>query len=195
MLYDLHDSFHNLLLRVRRGDESAARELVETYEPLVRRFIRVRLRDARMRRLFDSADICQSVLGDFFVRVAMGQYEIESRQQLVALLVTIARNKILHHVDAQYAACRDVRRTTSSELSNEVVAQGSTPSTKAAREELISQFRQLLTKEELYLADQRAVGKSWSELAAELDSKVDALRVRLSRAIDRVSEQLGLDAM
>jgi hypothetical protein len=36
------------------------------------------LTDARLRREIDSADICQAVLANFFVRVAAGQFEIET---------------------------------------------------------------------------------------------------------------------
>jgi len=61
-------SFCDLVQRVRCGDGLAAEELVRAYEPEVRRAIRVRLTDARLRRLVDSVDICQSVLAGFFVR-------------------------------------------------------------------------------------------------------------------------------
>ena len=63
----------DLLGKVRGGDAAAAEELVRTYEPELRRAIRVRLTDARLRRLIDSIDICQSVLAGFFVRTAAGQ--------------------------------------------------------------------------------------------------------------------------
>ena len=67
-----------LLRLVRTGDAIAAEELVRAYEPELRRAIRVRLTDARLRRLIDSVDICQSVLAGFFVRTAAGQYDVQS---------------------------------------------------------------------------------------------------------------------
>src|SRR4051794_35097878 len=87
-------AFDELIRRVRDGDEAAAVELVRTYEPIVRRFVRVRLAGGRLRQLFDSMDICQEVMGSFFVRVALGQYELESPRNLLNLLVTIARKKL-----------------------------------------------------------------------------------------------------
>ena len=39
-------------------------------------------------------DICQSVMGSFFYRAALGQYELEKPDDLVRLLVTMARNKL-----------------------------------------------------------------------------------------------------
>src|SRR5262249_31237363 len=50
------------LRRVRAGERAAAAELVRRYEPQIRLEVRLRLRDRRLRRLFDSTDICQSVL-------------------------------------------------------------------------------------------------------------------------------------
>ena len=57
------EDFADLLARVRAGDP-AATELVRRYEPAVR----ANLVDPNLRRHFDSLDICQSVLGSFFVR-------------------------------------------------------------------------------------------------------------------------------
>lgn len=47
-------------------------------EPL-RRIVRMRFTDARLRRQMDSMDICQSVFGDFFVRMALGRTTSQSR--------------------------------------------------------------------------------------------------------------------
>ena len=54
--------FQELIERVRGGDGDAATELVRRYEPAIRRVIRLRLTDARLRRAFDSMDVCQSLL-------------------------------------------------------------------------------------------------------------------------------------
>ncbi len=70
-------SFADLIGRVRAGDEAAAAELVRRYEPAIRRSARLRL-NQRLRRAFDSLDLAQAVLGSFFVRVAAGQYELDS---------------------------------------------------------------------------------------------------------------------
>src|SRR5260221_3136505 len=59
-----------------------------------RRAIRFRLADTNLARLLDSMDICQSVLASFFLRAAAGQFDIEQPQQLVKLLVAMARNKL-----------------------------------------------------------------------------------------------------
>src|SRR5260221_12927944 len=99
-------SFAELMSQVRAGDGQAAREIVLQYEKEIRREVRLRLSDLRMRRVFDSMDICQSVLASFFLRAASGQYEVEQPEQLLKLLVGMARNKLAFHVRKQRAQRR-----------------------------------------------------------------------------------------
>jgi len=42
-------------------------------------------------------DICQSVLASFFVRAALGQYELETPGHLLKLLVSMSRKKLIDH--------------------------------------------------------------------------------------------------
>jgi len=102
-------AFRDLIQRVRGGDEDAATEIVQRYEATIRMAIRVRLDQSDLRRLLDSMDICQSVLANFFVRAASGQFELETPEQLVKLLVTMARNKLINHANQQRAARRKSR--------------------------------------------------------------------------------------
>src|SRR5437763_12781727 len=54
-------SFAEFLSRIRMGDERAAAELVSRYEPALRLEIRMRMKDPKLRRLLEPADVCQSV--------------------------------------------------------------------------------------------------------------------------------------
>lgn len=47
--------------------------------------------------------------------------------------------------------------------------------------------------EERRIADRRAEGGDWAAIAAELGGTPDGRRMQLARALDRVTEQLGLD--
>ena len=87
-------AFSDFIRRIRAGDEQAARELVERYEPVIRREVRMRLRDPRLYRRFDWTDICQSVMASFFVRAASGQYDLDQPDQLLRLLVVMTRHKL-----------------------------------------------------------------------------------------------------
>jgi RNA polymerase sigma-70 factor (ECF subfamily) len=58
---------------------------------------------------------------------------------------------------------------------------------------MLREVQQRLSEEERDLAQRRAQGQPWEEIAAELGGTPNGRRVQLARALDRVSEQLGLD--
>jgi hypothetical protein len=187
-------AFRDLIRRVRAGDESAAAELVRLYEPAIRRAARVRLVDSRLRRIFDSMDVCQSVLKSFFVRAALGQYDLDRHEQLLGLLVNMTRKKLVDQAREQGAARRDYRRLQAGSRDlRERPAAGTSPSRQVAGEELLREFRKRLSDEERQLADQRALDRDWAQIAAERGGSPDALRKKLTRALDRVAQELGLD--
>jgi RNA polymerase sigma-70 factor (ECF subfamily) len=185
--------FPELIHRLRQGDPDAAEELVRTYEKEIRRTIRIRLTDARLRRTLDSMDVCQSVLANFFVRASAGQFDLDRPEQLLALLLTTARNKVIDKARMEQARGQDRHGTGPSRLLAGVVDPQETPSQIAAGKELLAAARNLMSDEERYLADQRALGRTWPELAAELGKSPEALRKQLQRALDRVTEALGLE--
>jgi RNA polymerase sigma-70 factor (ECF subfamily) len=187
-------SFALLMRRVREGDEAAAAELVRRYEPAIRRVARVRLADTRLRRLFDSMDVCQSVLGSFFVRAALGQFDLQTPEQLLNLLVTMSRRKVADAAREAGAARRDYRREQAGAQEAQVLDRGATPSQEVAGAELLVEFRRRLSAEERQLADQRAAGLEWEQIAAQRGASPEALRKQLTRAIDRVAQELGLES-
>jgi RNA polymerase sigma-70 factor (ECF subfamily) len=189
-----HPSFVQLIQRVRGGEMAAAEELVRHYEPTVRRAVRVRMVNPSLRRAMDSVDICQSVMGSFFVRAALGQYDLDSPEQLAGLLIRLARNKVADAARREQAAQRDYRRTQADGSAVErVQSPGESPSQLVAGAELLQKFRDKLNPDERYLAEQRAQGREWNELAAELGQTAEGLRKRLQRAVDRVARELGCE--
>jgi RNA polymerase sigma-70 factor (ECF subfamily) len=187
-------AFHDLIRRVRAGDADAASDLVRLYEPEVRRTIRIRLRDRRLRRVLDSVDVCQSVLASFFARAALGQFDLDSPDQLVRLLATMARNKLANQANHHAAQCRDVGRVDGAEVHElEVVAPGPSPSELVGARDLLLQLRERLSDDERDLADQRAAGRGWDEIAAGREANGDALRRKLARAVERAAGELGLE--
>jgi RNA polymerase sigma-70 factor (ECF subfamily) len=185
--------FPELIRRLREGDAEAAAELVRTYEKEIRRSIRIRLSDARLRRTLDSMDICQSVLANFFVRASAGQFDLDQPEQLLRLLLTMARNKIIDKARMEQARCRDRQEEAGSGVLAEVPGREETPSQIAAGKELLATARGLLSDEERYLADQRALGRGWADIGADLGKSPEAIRKQLERALDRVAQRLGLD--
>jgi RNA polymerase sigma-70 factor (ECF subfamily) len=188
------DPFGDLVRRLRAGEEEAAAELVRSYEAVVRREVRLRLRDPRLRRLFDSMDVCQSVLGSFLLRAAAGQYDLDGPQDLVRLLVDMTRKKVAAAARRQQAGVRDHRRVEGLDAGLCPVADpGPSPSQIAASRELLSELQQRLSAEERQLAELRNQGLGWAEVARELGGTADGRRMQLDRAVRRVARELGLE--
>ena len=74
------DDFHDLIRRVRAGDEDAASRLVDQFEPMIRRVIRFRMKTradrGKLRAELDSADVCQSVFKSLFEGLKGGRFEL-----------------------------------------------------------------------------------------------------------------------
>ena len=185
-------TFADFLRRVCAGDESAAAELVQRYEPALRLEVQLRLTDPKLRRLLDPADLCQSVLKSFFIRAAAGQFELDSQEKLMALLRTMARNKVAFEARKQKALRRDLRRDVSLG-EGELLATDPSPSRLAIGRELLDALQSRLSAEERQMADLRSAGREWAEIAAELGGTAQARRKQLARAVKRVSQELGLD--
>jgi RNA polymerase sigma-70 factor (ECF subfamily) len=185
--------FADLVRRLRGGDPRAAEELVREYEPAIRLEVHCRLRDPRLRRAFDSLDVCQSVLASFFVRAAAGEYDLGQPQQLRKLLVGMARKKVLVQVRKQRAQCRDVRRLEPITREGAAVAADPSPSRQCEARDLLHSLQQRLTPEERQLAELRAQGREWPDIAAQVGGTPGGRRKQLTRAIDRVARELGLD--
>jgi RNA polymerase sigma-70 factor (ECF subfamily) len=187
--------FRDFMRRIRAGDEQAAAELVRRYEPLIRRKIRINLEGQRLGRLLDSMDVCQSVLASFFVRAAAGQFDLENPQQLIKLLVTMARNKLATAATRQQRQRRDNRRVEpggGDELA-QVATPGASPSRIVAGKDLLERVRRSLDPEERQIADLRGQGYAWAEVAAQMGGTAEARRKQLTRALERVTAELGLD--
>jgi RNA polymerase sigma-70 factor (ECF subfamily) len=186
-------TFDELIGRVRAGDADAAADLVKLYEPEIRRAVRYRLADARLGTLLDSMDICQSVMKSFFFRAAAGQYELKTPQQLLALLATMARNKLYSQARRQQAVRRHGRAAPGGLDEEGLVDPGASPSREVAARDLLHEVRRRLDPDECRLMDLRNQGHGWAAIAAELGGSPDSVRMKLNRALDRVAGQLGLD--
>jgi RNA polymerase sigma-70 factor (ECF subfamily) len=186
-------SFRDLIGRVRKGDEQAASELVRRYEPAIRRAVRFRLTDPRLRRTCDSMDVCQSVLLSFFVRAASGQYDLDTPEQLLRLLTTMARNKLLNQARQQQAARRDNRMVTDDIANHDVEEHTPGPPQQVEARELLQEIHARLTPDELRLVEMRNQGHDWNSIARSVGGSPAALRQKLHRALARLSQQFGLE--
>jgi RNA polymerase sigma-70 factor (ECF subfamily) len=185
------DSFAAFLNRVRAGDEQAAAELCQRFAPIIRREVRLRLTDPSVYRTLDEEDVCQSVLASFFCRASLGQYDLQDPAQLRRLLLRMAGNKLAHAARRLRTQKRGGGRLPDGVEG--VADHAASASRVAAGRELLEQVRQRLGEEERRVAELRALGHEWAEIARQLGGTPDGRRMQLTRALDRISGELGLD--
>lgn len=185
----------DLLARLRRGDGTAADELVRRYGPALRVAVRTRLTDPALRRHFDSEDVCQSVLASFFARAACGQLAPDDPAGLLRLLVRMAVRKVGRRARNLRRRRRDCRRDRPDGDAILRHAAGSEPLPERIVEgrELLAAVRAGLGPDELRIADLRAEGCSWAEVADHAGGTPEARRKQLRRALDEVLVNLGLE--
>ncbi len=185
------NDFLELIRRVRTGDEAAAAEVVRRYERALLREIRLRLRDPRLRRALDSGDICQSVLASFFLRVTSGQYHLPRSENLLKLLVAMARNKLASQARHSYVCRRDAEslRTGITEGARLAGTDADPIETVVARD-FCAALLSALSVEERQLADRWSHSEQWADIAADLGGNPENLRKKLARALDRAAQRL-----
>lgn len=184
-----------LLSRLRRGDADAAEELVRTYGPAIRVAIRARLTDPKLRRQFDSEDVCQSVFASFLARAACGQLSPEDSSGLMRLLLRMAARKVGRRARNLRRQRRDTRRDLPGGDSwlQHIAAADPSPERSLASRELLNAVRVNLPADERKLAELRADGFTWNEVAERVGGTPEARRKQLRRALDVVLTGLGLE--
>lgn len=176
-----------LIQRLQAGDSTAAEELHRDYGQALRVAVRVRLTNPELRRQFDSGDICQSVWRSFFSRAQAGEFLLGEPGELLGLLLRLARCKIAEQARFHLRERRDLRRQ---------VAYDATACTQPGPEQIatgrdfLAALRSRLTSEEWAIAEGRAIGESWPEIAQRLGGTPDGRRKQLSRALSRCSAEL-----
>lgn len=187
-------SFDELLARVRRGDADAAYQIVARYESGIRVAVRTRLSDPALRRQFDSTDVCQSVFASFFLRAAAGQYDLNDPAQLVALLTKMARKKLAMQSRQARRKRRDASKVRSLATHEaNLPAKDADPAREAVGRDLLRRAYEVMDPEVREMAQLRADGADWSQIAVALGGTPEARRKQFRRGLDQTAELMGLD--
>jgi RNA polymerase sigma factor (sigma-70 family) len=169
---DGDQDFEDLIKRFNDGDPDAAEELIDRYEPDVRRVIRHRLH-TRLRRQFDSVDFLQSVWVTFFA-IPADQLEFANPAGLRHFLLELATNKV---IDAFRRRMQSRRFNTSREKSlsdstkfeaNDVAAATATPSQTLMAEEAWNGLIEGLPAISQTILSMLREGRTHSEIARTL---------------------------
>src|SRR3954465_5704675 len=159
------------LRRIQAGDEGAARELLQRYEPEVRLVVRRQL-PRLLRSRFDSLDFLQSVWGSFFRRVRGEPAEFEDSRHLVAFLARAAKNKVIDEYRRAASRKQDMHREeplwADGDRPRDLAAHEATPSQAAAAHEAFGRLRDLLPTDRRAILELKAEGLSSREIGERL---------------------------
>lgn len=190
---DKHTELQVLLDRVRQGDEDATRELLQLYEPHVRRVVRLRLPHA-LRSKFDSMDFVQSVWGSFFAQLNRGEIDFESRGQLCNFLVSAAQAKVAGESrrrlgTGKFAVHKERRIDQDPEHPTPLTSPDPRPSQVAVANDLLEHAMRGRPPIHQHVLRLRSQGYTFVEIAAQVG--IDERSAR--RIVQVIEEQLGLN--
>jgi RNA polymerase sigma factor (sigma-70 family) len=168
--------------------QSLVEQIVREYEPQIRGIVRFYLAQSQLRRHFDSSDIYQSVLAHFMLKLSRGALKVDSPEKLKNLLLQMAIHKIFDKMR------RPKYANQSLDDAPEPTASGLSPSQEIAQRELIEEIRAQLSEKDWWLVEQRAQGRTWPEIAAELGEHPASLRILHTRALLKLQEHLDSGA-
>ena len=156
------DGFHDLIGRVRSGDEDAARALVSQFEPYMLRVVRFRLRHRgdydRLRHDVGSIDICQSVFKSLFVRLKDGRFDLNEPRDMEKLLSAMIRLKIANKARRLSVIWREV---SSAMTRGDVVDPHPGPEKPMEDQDLTETVCELFSMDELEILNRRLDDQSW----------------------------------
>ena len=174
---------------LRSGDPQNVESLLTRLEPSLRRIIRARLQDARVRRVADTSDIFQSLLKDFLFqresqRSPSESSAGESSAGMYAYLGAAAGHKI-------QAKLRKERRHVGGLADDrEPVSPGPAAGQPLENRDFIEVLRKRLDEDRRLLFDLALQGLAWTEIAATVGGKPDTLRMQLRRGIASVLSEM-----
>ena len=191
----MHSDLGQLLNRVHDGENDAAQQLVEQFGFAVRVAIRTHLSDPRLRRQFDSVDVCQSVLASFFLHAATHGYDLSVPSQLLALLTRIAENKLSTRARNQLRRRRDIRRLSPVRVEDAgVAACDLDPARQVESQELLARAMDSMTPEIRDIAMRRIDGENWPRIAQAIGGTPESRRKQFERAARQIADALGVGA-
>ncbi|MEO7326785.1 MAG: sigma-70 family RNA polymerase sigma factor [Dokdonella sp.] len=176
-----------LIRRIRTGDAGAREQLVRRFLPLLRRWAHGRL-PQQMRDLNETDDLVQATL--FKAMTRLDQFESEGPGAFLAYL----RQALLNQVRDEIRRHR--RRPEHGDIDVEL----SDPDTPTLIEQIVGSERVRAYEQALAALPKRQqglivmrveFGMSYPEIAAEVESTPDAVRVMVARAIVLLSHALG----
>lgn len=195
----MSDSFHDLMERLRLGEDQAAREVFGRFTGRLAGLARRHLSD-RLAMKVDPEDVVQSAYKSFFVRQREGGWEVFSWDGLWGILTTIVVRKCANRAVHFGADKRDISR----ELGN---AKGDLPGpdeTLVDREPLPEEavcltevvqalFESLEDEDERSILELSLQGHTATEISHQIgraERSVRRLRERIRKKLERMRDDI-----
>jgi RNA polymerase sigma-70 factor (ECF subfamily) len=186
-----HDSFDELMQRLRAGDQPAAAAVFQRFAQRLVALASRRLEEAA-RQKEDPEDVVQSVFRSFFTRQQQGQLDVANWDNLWAILTLMTIRKCANRSAYFHAACRDVHREERS-LSHDDSVQGwqaladdPTPSEAAVLTETVEQLMRQFEARDREIVTLHLQGYT----IPEISSQVQRSERTVCRIMDRVRKRL-----
>jgi DNA-directed RNA polymerase specialized sigma24 family protein len=169
---------------LRSGDDQAVEQLLSQLDPILRRLIRLRLIDGRLRQVMDTTDIFQSLVKDFLSQKEAGPAPAGSSAGLCAYLAAAVRYKI------QTRTRKELRHQSGLPDHWEPISSEPDPAQQVQDQDSRQAIRSRLAEPTRRLFDLKMQGLTWTAIAEQVGGDPDALRMRLRRAVTAVLGEL-----
>lgn len=186
-------SFQDLMGRVRAGDSDAVGELIARYGDAIMRAARLRMLNVRLRRVFGSEDVFQSVVKSFCLRYARDEndWQIDTPADLTNLLASMTQNKVSSKARRESAQRRGGNRTMEPiDITVQIPGKTPRPDDEAETKEEYEKYWKLFDQDARALYLMRFDAKlSWDEIGAVLGHTGESCRKKLERILAEVRKQ------
>jgi RNA polymerase sigma factor (sigma-70 family) len=174
-----------LLARVRTGDETALIAVLQQYETRLRLAAHALIGPA-LRTQMDTFDLVQSVHRALLPGLRNGKYDIAEPEQLVALALTVIRNKLISKW--RHLRPEAEQRAGGNDATNSSRQTRDDPSAIAQVNDSVRHVLNSLDASDRKLLELRMQGYSIVEIADLLECDAHALRAHLSRLRSRLRD-------
>ena len=186
-------SFADLIARVRVRDAAATDEILQRFGPTILRTARMRMFNSRLRRMYESADIANSVVKSFLLRIADegNAWKIDEPADLANLLISMTDHKVIDKIRRETARKRGGDQPKKSLESGDDLGDGRpSPEEIAIRKEEAARCWDLMNEDTRKLFRLRYDEKqTWNEIGETLGLTGEASRKKLERSLEEVRQQ------
>lgn len=194
----LHDSFDELMNRLRRSDQDAATVVFLRFRDRLMLLARKKL-DRRIQRRVDPEDVVLSVYRSFFTRHKDGRCEVSTWDELWSLLTVITARKCInraeYHLAKRRTAAVEVDAGWGNDLTDgleQIISREPTPLQAAILEETVEGLMRPLEVNDRAIIELLLQGYSTREIGERLgfaERTVGRMKTRIKRRLLRMQAE------